>query len=74
MTPEQYFKQYPGATEVWQVGSDLYHARYRASAAAHSQRTGQALQLVQRADLERKAKPAGAKLPEQKDADSHATE
>lgn len=74
MTPEQYFQKYPGANGVWQVGTDLFHERYKASASAHSQRTGQPLQKVNRADLERKAKPAAAKATEQKDADSHATE
>lgn len=53
MSVEQYFKKHPGATEVWQVGEDLYHFRYRASAAAHSQRSGLPLQLVKRKSVEK---------------------
>ena len=73
MTPEQYFKKYPGANGVWQVGNDLFHERYKVSANAHSQRTGLPVKFVTRSEIERKAKPAASKA-EQKEADSHATE
>ena len=40
MTPKQFFKLYPGADAVWQVGEDLFFERYEASARAHATRIG----------------------------------
>ncbi len=60
MSPTEYFKKYPGATEVWQVGTDLFHFRYRASASAHSERTNRILKLLTRKQFENADKPNAA--------------
>lgn len=55
MTPEQYFKQFPFAKLVIQVGKDLFHEGYEASARDHSQRVGEPVVIIHRETDDQKA-------------------
>lgn len=58
MTPEEFFKQYPDAVEVLQVGDDLFFADYEKSASEFAQRVGIPLNRVSRPKATSEAKSA----------------
>jgi len=60
MTPKQFFKLYPGAQAVWQVGNKLYFEAYENSAREQALLTGLECKRITRSEME-ESKPDGKK-------------
>jgi hypothetical protein len=60
MIVDTFFKQYPSARGVWQVGEELYLASAKAKAEARSRETGQPVNWITPDSL-KPAKPAKEK-------------
>lgn len=52
MTPKEFFKRYPAAQAVWQVGEDLYLEAYEKSARQQAERGGKPCKRITRAEVE----------------------